>query len=95
MQETITTLQKAIKSYQSRESGYLDTIANLADKIETLVAAQTRLLMLSERFKRDMGDMKRDITHLQQAVIQIAETQVKNTESRKKFEAGYWQRVGE
>lgn len=95
MQETIATLQKAIKAHQSRESGYLDTIASLADKIETLVAAQTRLLMLSERFKRDMGDMKQDIGHLQQTVIEIAETQVKNTESCKKFEAGYWQGVGE
>lgn len=95
MQETIATLQKAIKSYQAREEGYKDTIMTLSGNLEAKTASVTRLLMRTDRMARDMKAMERDIKHLQQAMLDMSKTQVKNTESRKKFEAGYWQRVGE
>lgn len=93
--ETIASLQKAIAAYKQREAGYHETIERLSGDNVNLVASLARLKMRTDRLHRDHVDMKRDIRELQTAVLDMAKTQQFNTESRKKFEAGYYGRIGE
>lgn len=95
MNDTISSLLKANKALIAREEGYKETIFTLSNSIESKTASITRLMMQRDRDRRDIVEMKRDIMHLQEAVLDMAKTQKANTTARKVFEAGYYGRIGE
>ena len=95
MNDTIETLKKTIKTYKDREIGYHETIERLSGDNINIVVGMARLKMRTDRLHRDHVDMKRDIRELQAAILDMAKTQIANTESRKKFEAGYYGGIGE
>lgn len=76
-----------------------ETIARQENIINGHMEAISELTMYMQRleakFNRQMEDVVLRMVRLEQAVEELAIKQAANTDARKKFEAGYWGRIGE
>lgn len=84
--ETIQSLQRVIVNKNTQLQGCYETIERLADTIESMKAGQTRLMMRTDRFKREMAAVKREMEHMAQAILDIAAKQPRIEREVSRFE---------
>ena len=65
MQETVTSLQKAVKAYKAREAGYQETVEQLVSKLMAANSGIDRLRMRSDKQQREIGELRSRLDKLE------------------------------